>query len=167
MHTFNTIFTPFGIILVIFAVIFSQPEKKDTILSIATLTFQFVVNYYMSKNIYHFPKPQVLRKILVMFNIITTSVVFYLLQSYWAPVWLLYTMPSIFASTFLTTRQTILFSVISASLMLLAYYIKAFILDIELSPTIITMALCHSLFIIAVSVFVNTLCEAIVKIRKI
>lgn len=167
MHTFNLIFTPFGLILVSFAVIFSEPEKKDTILSIIVLVFQFITNHYIFKNIYHFPNPNLIRKLLILFNIITTSFLFYFIQSYWAPAWLLYTMPSIFGATFLTRNMTVIFSVISALSMLGVYYIKSFMLDIPLSPTIITMAFSHALFIVAVSVFVNGLSETIVKMRKL
>ncbi len=167
MQAFNMIFTPFGFILVIFALVFSQPQPKDTFLSIITLLIQFAINHYMFKNIYHFSKPHILRKMLVIFNILTTSIVFYSLQSYWAPVWLLYTMPPIFASTFLNQAQTIIFSLISALSMIFMYYLKATVLEIEISSTVMTMAMCHAFFIVAVSVFVNIISQAIVKMRKI
>ncbi|MCX7641515.1 MAG: hypothetical protein N2Z20_02640 [Elusimicrobiales bacterium] len=166
MHSFNLIFTPFGLILVGFAIIFSNPEKRDIIASASTLIFQFIINYYILKNLYHFKKPMLIRKFIILFNIITTSIVFYYISSYWAPAWLLYTMPAIFGSTFLDKKNTIIFSILSSISMLSVYFIKAYILEIEISSTIFTMALSHVFFIITVSIFVNNLSETIVKMKR-
>lgn len=166
MQTFNLIFTPFGIILVLFAVIFSSPSKADTLISLLTLSLQFTINHYISKNIYHFQKMYAIRKILILFNILTTSVVFYFIASWWAPAWLLYTMPAIFGATFLDTKNTLFFSLLSSISMLLVYYIRAKIFEIEISSTLLTMALCHAFFIIAVSFFVNNLWQTLIKIKR-
>lgn len=166
MHSFNLIFTPFGFVVVIFAIIFSSPEKKDIIISITTLIFQFALNFYLLKNLYHFKNPQFARKMIIILNIITTSFVFYYISSYWAPAWLLYTMPAIFGSTFLNRLQTIFFAIISSAAMFSVYLIRSIIFEIEISVTIFTMALSHALFIITVSIFVNNLSETLVKMRR-
>lgn len=167
MHSFNLTFTPFGFIIVFFAIIFSNPQKNEMITSITTLLIQFIINYYLIKNLYHFRKPHLIRKIIIIINIVTTSIVFYFVSSYWAPSWLLYTMPAIFGSTFLNKKETIFFSFLCCLAMFSIYFLRGWILDIEISTTIFTMAASHGLFIIAVSMFVNNLSETIVKMRKI
>ncbi|MEF3280120.1 MAG: hypothetical protein K6357_04050 [Elusimicrobiota bacterium] len=166
MHFFNYTFTPFGIIIVLFAVIFSSPEKSDTISSLIILILQFLINYYFFKNIYQFKKPNIIRLSLVMFNIITTAIVFYFITAYWSPSWLLFTMPSAFAATFLNRKQTILIALISTASMFFVYWLRAYLLELEISTPTWTMALSNGLFIIVLSVFINNMSETIVKMRS-
>lgn len=167
MHSFNLIFTPFGFIIVLFAIFFSNPQKNEVVISLTTLLIQFLINYYLIGNLYHFKNPNLLRKYIIIINIFTTSIVFYFVSSYWAPSWLLYTMPSIFGSTFLNRKETIIFSLFCCMAMFFVYFIRGIILEIEISTTIFTMAASHALFIIAVSIFVNNLSETIIKMKRI
>jgi len=165
MHFFNYIFTPFGIIIVLFAIFFSNPEKNYTIASILTLAVQFIINFYVFKNIYKFKHMNAIRFWLVIFNIITTSVVFYFITAYWAPSWLLYIMPPAFASTFLNRRKTLLLSVLSALSMFFVYWLRSYLLELEISSTLWAMALCQGLFIVVISLFINNMSEMLVRMR--
>lgn len=165
MHFFNYTFTPFGIIIVIFAITLSSPERKDTVISLITLFIQFLTNFYIFKNIYHFKNINNTRTLLVIFNIITTSVVFYFISAYWAPSWLLYTMPSVFASTFLDRRKTILIAILSALAMYFIYWLRSLLFQAELSLTASFMALCHGLFIIILSIFINNISQTLTRIK--
>lgn len=165
MHFFNYTFTPFGILLILFAVLFSTPEKKDTIISITTLVVQFIVNFYLFKNIYHFKKPNRIRLFLVLFNILTTSIVFYFITAYWSPSWLLYSLPPAFGATFLNRIKTIIISVISVLSMFFIYWLRGYILDLEISLPLWTMAISNGLFIIVLSVFINNMSDVMIKLR--
>ncbi len=167
MHFYNYLFTPFGLILIIFALTLSSPEKKDTIVSIVTLIIQFSLNFYILKNLYTFKKPNSIRSFLVLFNIITTSIVFYHIMAYWAPSWLLYIIPPVFASTFLNRNKTLVISLFSAISMLFIYWLRSYILELSISHITLAMAICHALFIIVISLFVNSMSELITKIRGI
>ena len=166
MHFFNYVFTPFGIILVLFAVIFSNLPQKDTIISVITLFVQFSINYYVFKNLYHLKNPIKTRFLLIFFNILTTSVVFYFITAYWASSWLLFTMPAIFGATFLDFKKTLLVSVVSSFMMSFVYWFRAYIiLDSELSINFVAIILTQALFIIATAVFVNNISQTMIKLR--
>jgi len=166
MHFFNYTFTPFGIILVLFAVIFSNLPKKDTAISIITLLIQFGINHYVFKNLYHFKNPTRTRFILIFFNILTTSVVFYFITAYWATSWLLFTMPAVFGATFLDSKKTIIVSLLASFMMGFVYWFRAYIiLQSELSINYIAIIFTQVLFIIATSLFVNNISQTMVRLR--
>lgn len=167
MHFFNYTFTPFGILLVLFAVLFSTPEKKDTIISITTLIVQFIVNFYLLKNIYHFKNPNHIRLFLILFNILTTSIVFYFITAYWSPSWLLYSLPPALGATFLNRAKTIIISFISVLSMFSVYWLRGYILGLEISMPIWTMAISNGLFIIVLAVFINNMSDVMIKLRTI
>lgn len=167
MHLFNYTFTPFGVILIIFAVIFSNLPVKDTLISILTLIIQFTTNYYAFKNIYHFKNPLKLRFFLIFFNILTTSIVFYFITAYWASSWLLFTMPPIFGATFLDFKKTIIVSIISSFMMSFIYWFRAYIIiQSELSINFAAIIFTQALFIIATAIFVNHISQMMIKLRN-
>ncbi|PIS46638.1 MAG: hypothetical protein COT17_07615 [Elusimicrobia bacterium CG08_land_8_20_14_0_20_51_18] len=166
MHILNYFFTPFGIVLILFAIFFSEPEKNITYSSIAVLIVQFLVNFYLSKNIYKFFRHMhQVRISLVIFNIATTSIIFYLLSAYWAPMWLLFVIPPAAGAMFMKKTGTFLSSFFSALAMLFIYYLRSLILEIETSSRLWAMASCHGLFIIAFSMFLNSMSEMMLKMR--
>lgn len=167
MHYFNNIFTPFGIIILLFALFFSNPDKTTTTVTISVLIIQFITNFYFSKNIYRYIKyMSKIRVGIVIFNIITTSVIFYFITAYWAPSWLLYTMPPAFAATFMKKKPTILISAFSSISMLFIYWLRSYILELNLSTALWAMALCHALFIIVFALLINHMSELIIKMRE-
>jgi len=166
VHFFNYIFTPFGIILILFAVIFSNLPQKDTIISIITLLIQFSINYYFFKNLYHFKNPPKIRFLLIFFNILTTSVLFYFITAYWASSWLLFTMPALFGATFLDFKKTLLVSIVSSFMMSFVYWFRAYIIfNSELSINFVAIIITQALFIIATALFVNNISQTMVKLR--
>lgn len=166
MHSLNYFFTPFGILLVIFAIFFSEPEKNITYISLFVLIIQFIVNFYISQNIYKFFRHiHEIRISLVLFNIFTSAIIFYLLSAYWAPMWLLFVIPAATASMFMKKSGTFFISLISSVLMLFIYYLRSLIFETHLSPQFWAMATCHALFIIAFSMFINFMSETMIKMR--
>lgn len=166
MHIFNYFFTPFALISVLFAIYFSAPEKQITWMTIAIIAFQFVVNFYISKNIYKFFRHmQQVRIGLVLFNTISISAIFYLLSAYWAPIWLLYTIPPATAAMFLKKPGTFFISLFSAACMMGVYQIRSIILETELSQQLWAMAACHGIFIIIFSMFLNFMSETMTRMR--
>ncbi|MCX7648031.1 MAG: hypothetical protein N2Z60_05425 [Elusimicrobiales bacterium] len=167
MHFFNYTFTPFGVITVIFAITLSSPDKTDTLIRLFTLAIQFIVNFYVFKNIYKFQKNMNATRVwLVIFNILTASVVFYFITAYWAPSWLLYAMPSSFAATFLNRKKTILISTLSVFSMFFVYWLRSLLLQLDISLQMWAMALSHGLFILTISIFINNMSETMIKMRS-
>lgn len=166
MHIFNYFFTPFGIVLILFAIFFSEPEKDVTYFSAGVLIIQFLVNFYISRNIYKFFRHMhQVRVSLVVFNTVTTSIIFYLLSAYWAPMWLLFVIPPAAGAMFMKRTGTILSSLFSALSMLFVYYLRSVMLEIETSPQLWAMASCQGLFIMIFSMFLNSMSEMMLKMR--
>jgi len=165
MHILNYFFTPFGIALILFAIFFSQPEKDITYISLFILLIQFLTNFYISKNIYKFSHMQKVRTALVLFNIITTIFIFYFLSPYWAPMWLLFIIPPATASMFMKKTGTFLTALFSALSMMGVYAFRSYVIDAEMPLQLIAMASCQALFIVAFSMFLNSMSNMIVKMR--
>lgn len=168
MHLLNYFFTPFGIILVLFAIFFSEPEKNITYLSLTVLFIQFIVNFYISKNIYKFFRHMhQIRISLVLFNILTSAIIFYLTSAYWAPMWLLFIIPSATAAMFLNKLGTLIISLISSLTMLFIYYFRSLLFETQLSSQFWAMAICHALFIIFLPMFLNFMSQNLLKMRDV
>ncbi len=168
MHVFNYFFTPFALISVFFAIYFSEPEKAITLETIGIILFLFTVNFFISKNIYKFFKHmQKVRIGLVLFNTLGVSAIFYLLFAYWAPIWLLYTIPPAAAALFMKKYGTFFISFFSALCMLAVYQIKSIVLGTQLSQQLWAMAACQATFIIVFSMFLNFMSETMTKMRDV
>lgn len=166
MHVFNYFFTPFSILSVVFAIYFSSPEKKETAITFAIILLLFAVNFYVSKKIYRFFRHMhKIRISLVVFNTIGISVIFYILSPYWAPIWLLFTIPPAAGALFLKKTGTFMVSLFASICMLTAYLIKSRVLETDFSTHLWAMASCHAIFIIVFSMFINFMSETIVKVK--
>jgi hypothetical protein len=166
MHILNYYFTPFAIILLIFAVYFSEPEKSVTYISFAILTFSFGANYWFTKNTYRFMRwMHGIRTIMVWLNLFTSAVLFYLLGSYWAPMWLLFIIAPATAAMFMSKGHVFFIAFASAASMLGVYYLKSVLLGFPFSQQLWGMALCHALFVVFISMFVAAMSEMILKVR--
>jgi hypothetical protein len=166
MHILNYYFTPFAIILIVFAVYFSEPEKSVTYASFAILAASFGANYWFTKNTYRFMRWSTnIRAIMVWLNLVTSAVLFYLLGSYWAPIWLLFIIAPATSAMFMKKGHVFIIAFVSAASMLGVYYLKSILLDIPFSQQLWGMASCHALFVIFLSMFVAAMSEMILKVR--
>jgi len=166
MHILNYYFTPFAIILIVFAVYFSEPDKSVTYASFAILAASFGANYWFTRNTYRFMRwSQNIRSIMVWLNLITSAVLFYLLGSYWAPMWLLFIIAPATSAMFMKRTHVFAVAFMSAAAMLGVYYLKSVQLDMPFSRQLWGMASCHSLFVIFLSLFVAAMSEMILKVR--
>lgn len=166
MNILNYYFTPFAVILILSAIYFSQPEKNITFLSFAVLFIFFFINYWFSKNAYKFVRWfYKIRMLLVWLNLITSGILFYLLGSFWAPMWLLFLTAPATAGMFMKKKQVLIITLSSVFLMLGIYYLKSVILDIKLGQVQWAMASIHAVFVIFFALFVQAMSEMLVKIR--
>jgi len=166
MHILNYYFTPFAVILIAFAVFFSEPEKSVTYVSFALLGTAFGVNYWLSANVYRLMQvTRSIRGITVTINLLTSAALFYLLSPYWAPMWLLFLTAPAAAAMFMKKWQVFLTALASAGLMLGIYYIRSVVNDMGLSSQLVGMAATQAIFIIFFSMFTAAMAEMAVKVR--
>jgi hypothetical protein len=166
MHVLNYYFTPFAVILIAFAIYFSEPEKSVTYISFAILTASFGANYWFTRNTYRFMRwMHNIRALMVWLNLITSAVLFYLLGSYWAPMWLLFIIAPATSAMFMSRVYVFLIAFVSAAAMLGVYYLKSVQLGVAFSQQLWAMASCHALFVIFFSMFVAAMSEMILKVR--
>ena len=86
MHILNYYFTPFAVVLILFAIFFSEPEPRVTYLSFGILAAAFIANYWLGKNLYKFLRwSRHIRALTVWLNMAVSAALFYLLSPYWAP----------------------------------------------------------------------------------
>src|ERR1035437_7021148 len=108
MHILNYYFTPFAVILILFAIFFSEPEHSVTYASFGLLAASFVVNYWLNANVYRLMQlTRRIRGITVWINLFTSAVLFYLLFPYWAPMWLLFLMAPAASAMFMKKWQVL------------------------------------------------------------
>ena len=166
MHILNFYFTPFAVILIAFAVYFSEPEKNVTYAALALLGAAFGLNYWLSANVYRLMQvTRHIRGITVWINLLTSAALFYLLSPYWAPMWLLFLTAPAAAAMFMKKWQVFLTALAAAALMLGIYYLRSLIMEMELSSQLIGMAATQALFIIFFSMFTAAMAEMAVKVR--
>lgn len=166
MHIMNTYFTPFAVILTVFAIYFSHMNKKTVYITFGVLTVTFAINWWLSKNEYRFFKwIHKVRILTVIFNLLITTVIFYLLGSYWAPAWLLFLIAPAASAMFLKRFQVFLIALASALLMLGTYYFKSCYFDLSIGTVHWAMASIHAIFVIFFSLFVNSMSQMMLKVR--
>jgi hypothetical protein len=166
MHLLNTYFTPFALILTVFAIYFSPLEKQTIYITFGILAVTFLINWWVSKNEYKFFKwIQKIRVFTVIFNLLITAIIFYLLGSYWAPTWLLFLIAPSASAMFMKRFHVFLIALTAALLMLGTYYLKSLLLGMQLGTILWAMASIHAIFVILFSLFVNSMSEMILKVR--
>ena len=162
MHILNYYFTPFAVILISFAIFFSQPEKSTTYISFGLLAAAFALNYWMSANTYRLMRlTRSIRGIMVWINLLTSAGLFYLLSPYWAPMWLLFLTAPAASAMFMKKWQVFLTALAAAALMLGIYYL----LSGGIGPQLLGMAVTQAVFIVFFSMFTAAMAEMAVKVR--
>lgn len=164
MHLLNYYFTPFAVILIMFAVYFSEPERAVAWGSFAILAVSFTLNYWFSKNTYRFMQwSRNIRSIMAWLNLATSAVLFYLLGSYWAPMWLLFLIAPAAGAMFMSRAQVLALAASSSGAMLGVYYIRSVMFETPLSPQLWAMASTHAIFVIFFTMFVAAMAEMMQK----
>ena len=168
MHILNYYFTPFAVILILFAIFFSEPERQVTYASFAILAVAFAANLWLNKNTYKFLRwSRHIRAVTVWLNLAVSTALFYLLSPYWAPMWLLFLTAPAASAMYMRKWQVFLISLASAGLMLGLYYARslAFGEGGGLGTQLWAMASVQAVFIIFFSMFTAAMAEMVVKVR--
>jgi hypothetical protein len=167
MHILNYYFTPFAVILIIFAVFFSEPERSVTWASFAILAAAFAANYWLGKNVYRFLRwSRHMRSVTVWLNLAVSAALFYLLSPYWAPMWLLFLTAPSASAMYMKKWQVFLTALAASSTMIVIYYLRSLAYgEGGMGAQLWGMALSQAVFIIFFSVFTAAMAEMIVKVR--
>lgn len=166
MHNMNAYFTPFAVLLTVFAIYFSALDKKTAAITFAVLLTGFALNLFLAKNEYRlFKWIHKIRVFTVFVNLAVTTAIFYLIGSFWAPSWLLYLIAPAGAAMFMGKSATFAISSVSAALMLGVYFFKSRYFGLPLGQTQWAMASIHAIFVVVFSMFVNSMANMAVKIR--
>lgn len=181
MHILNYYFTPFAVILILFALFFSEPERSVTYASFAILAAAFVANYWLSSNTYRFLRwSRHIRAATVWLNMAVSAALFYLLSAYWAPMWLLFLTAPAASAMYMKKWQVFATAVASCALMVGIYFHRAvtFITadapDMTLGAALsqaaantqlLGMAATQAVFIVFFSMFTAAMAEMVVKVR--
>ncbi|OGR68659.1 MAG: hypothetical protein A2081_03715 [Elusimicrobia bacterium GWC2_61_19] len=165
MHILNYYFTPFAVILILFAIFFSEPEPFVTYASFSILAAAFAANYWLGKNVYRFMRWS--RAVTVWINLGVSAVLFYLLSPYWAPMWLLFLTAPSASAMYMKKWQVFLTALAASGLMLALYYIRAVAYGEGggMGAQLWGMAATQAVFIIFFSMFTSAMAEMIVKVR--
>ncbi|MCM2266398.1 MAG: hypothetical protein NDI60_01340 [Elusimicrobiales bacterium] len=168
MHILNYYFTPFAVVLILFAIYFSEPERQVTYASFAILGAAFIANYWLGKNTYRFLRwSRHIRSLTVWINMAVSAALFYLLSPYWAPMWLLFLAAPAASAMFMKKWQVFLMALASAALMIGLYYARtlAYGEGGGMGAQLWGMAATQAVFIMFFSMFTAAMAEMIVKVR--
>lgn len=163
MQILNRYFAPFAFILIVSAIYFSEPEPRDYKLSLAILAASLIINWWVSANVYRFSRwTKALKALLVWLDFIWAVPLFWLLQPYWGPMWLLFVMAPVTAALYWNRWQTMGISLVSAATML-AIYAKRGVF--EGGGPAMGMAFVHASFIVVFALFVHGLAQTALRMR--
>ena len=161
MQMLNRYFTPFALMLILSAIYFSEPEPRAIKLSLAILAASTLVNWWFSANTYRFIRwTREMRMVQVWLNYLWAVPLFYLLQPFWGPMWLLFVMAPVTAALYESWWQTLVTASVSAFTMLVLYWLGG----ME-GGAFWGMAGIHASFIIIFSLFVNSLAQVALRLR--
>lgn len=166
MNLLNLYFTPFAAALVMAALYFAEPDKTTRNLAFATLAASLLVNHWFSRNTYRFVGwTGRLKTIQVWLTFLWSVLLFYLLFPYWAPMWLLLTMPPVTAALYQTRLQTLATGMVSGLTVLGVYYLRW--RGLPASPQLWGQAVVHAAFIPVLGLFVHALAQTALRMRDL
>lgn len=161
MQILNFYFTPFAAVLIIFAIYFSEPDAGTMIFSGCVLIAVTLLNYWFSKRAYRFLAwTQRMRTVVVLLNLAGAGVLFHILCSYWAPMWLLFLTAPATAAMFMSRLWTFIIAGSASLLMLGIYWIKG----VE-GGAFWGQAWIHAIFVVVFSLFVHALSQMALRMR--
>lgn len=168
MHILNYYFTPFAVILILFAIFFSEPDRQVTQTCFAILAAAFAANWWLGKNTYRFLRwSRHIRALTVWLNLGVSAALFYLLSPYWAPMWLLFLTAPAASAMYMRKWQVFLISLASAGLMVGLYYARSLAYGEGggMGTQLWGMAATQAVFIVFFSMFTAAMAEMVVKVR--
>jgi hypothetical protein len=168
MHILNYYFTPFAVILILFALFFSGPERSVTYASFAILGAAFGANYWLGSNVYRFMRwSRHIRALTVWINLAVSAALFYLLSAYWAPMWLLFLTAPAASAMYMKKWQVFLTALAASGIMVGLYYMRSVAYGDGggMGEQLWGMAATQAVFIIFFSMFTSAMAEMIVKVR--
>jgi hypothetical protein len=171
MQMLNRYFAPFALLLILSAIFFTVDNPWDFrhwdssyTISLAILAASAVVNWWLSKNTYRFIHwAKQMRQLQIWLTFLWALPLFWLLQPYWAPMWLLFVMAPATAALYTGRGETTVTALVSAGSMLAIYY-KRGAFDGGIGPQG-GMAITHACFIVALSQFVYGLAQTALRMR--
>lgn len=171
MQMLNRYFAPFALLLILSAIWFSAENPMDVAhwdssykAALAILGVSILVNWWISKNTYRWVQwARVLRQAQIWLALVWTIPLFWLLQPYWAPMWLLFVMAPVTAALYSDRLETGICAFVSSGAMLLIYF-KRGAFDGGLGPAG-GMAVVHAVFIVVFSLFVQGLAQTALRLR--
>jgi len=168
MHILNYYFTPFAVILILFALLFSEPERSVTYASFAILASAFAANYWLGSNVYRFMRwSRHIRAVTVWINLAVSAALFYLLSAYWAPMWLLFLTAPAASAMYMKKWQVFLTALAASAIMVGLYFARSVAYGDGggMGAQLWGMAASQAVFIIFFSMFTSAMAEMIVKVR--
>jgi len=168
MNLLNLYFTPFATALVLVAIYFSEPDKVTKYWSFGILAVSLGVNHWFSKNTYRFFGWATQLKIVqVWLTFVWSAALAYLLMPYWAPMWLLLTLPPVTAAMYQDKWKTLATGIVCGATLLGLYYLRQRSVGMYLGDSRWAMAAVHAAFIPVLGVFVHALAQTALKMRDI
>ncbi len=162
MQMLNRYFTPFALVLILFAIYFGEPDPRAYKLSLGILFASIVLNWWFSANTYRFIHwARQMRAVQVWLNFVWAVPLVYLLMPFWGPMWLLFVMAPVTAALYMTRPATFGVAVVSAGTLLGIYWHHG-VFD---SGPAGGMACVHAIFIVVFSLFVHALAQTALRLR--
>lgn len=103
VNVINLYLTPFAIILVLMAIIFSQPTGWALYGSLILLIVSLFNNLFSPSIIRNIPEAKMLRMIS---NVVVNVMIVYFLIGYWGPIWYLFLLTPIATAVYSTRKKT-------------------------------------------------------------
>ena len=172
MQMLNRYFVPFALILILSAIWFNVENPADWRhwdtaykYSLAILAVSTVVNWWFAKNTYRYIHLAKQMKVLqVWLYFIWAVPLFWLLQTFWEPMWLLFVMAPVAAALFTNRWHTVVMALVSAGTMLGIYY-KRDVFSYGWTTGQAGMSYVHATFIVVFSLFVYGLEQTALRLR--
>ncbi len=169
MQMLNRYFAPFALILILSAIWFNVENPADVRnwdasykLALGILAVSIAVNWWVGKNTYRFIHwAHQMRLAQVWLNFIWAVPLFYLLQPFWGPMWLLFVMAPATSALIMDRWHTLATACVSAATMLAIYYYRG-VFD---GGPAAGMVCVHAAFIIVFSLFVNGMAQMALRMR--
>ncbi|MFH1415610.1 MAG: hypothetical protein ABIH89_05945 [Elusimicrobiota bacterium] len=145
----NTYLTPFAVILVLAAILFSRPSGRALYGSIILLGIAILNNIATAVLVKRFPG---YRSIRMAINLAVNIILVYLLVVFWGPIWYLFLLTPVATAVYSTRKRTLMISLLMSVLLAGIYAVRG------VSATVAWgQILCRIALLIFLSLFVNTL----------
>jgi hypothetical protein len=163
MQMLNRYFAPFALLLILSAIYFSEPEPAAYKASLAILATSFAVNWLVAKYTYRYVNWVArFKELQVWLDFLWAVPLFWLLQPFWGPMWLLFVMAPATAALTGGRWHTIFVAVVSAGTMLGIYWVRGVF---DLGPNAAGQVVVHAAFILVFSLFIHGLAQAALRLR--